>query len=222
MEVVNFGHSVKDIPVLSKKEYRLSMIHSGEKFIRNLRWRVLHFLKPSQHQPKETFDFKSIKNPPQIPDIQEFANEFTELITSVEFENKPNQFQQKLTKEKEAIEKETKLIVGADKTSNYYKVDTVEYKDLLKKNVEKEYKKEKVVNVQKINKAHKKIAKNLNIQDRVFKTMNRECFISLKDHKENFKNNPKCRLLNPTKCELGKVSKQILTQKIKIIREKKN
>ena len=41
-----------------------------------------------------------------------------------------------------------------------------------------------------------------------------------KDHKENFENNPKCRLLNPTKCELGKVSQQILTKKVEIISKK--
>ena len=35
-------------------------------------------------------------------------------------------------------------------------------------------------------------------------------FISLKDHKENFNNNPQCRLINPAKSNLGKVSKTIL------------
>ncbi len=38
----------------------------------------------------------------------------------------------------------------------------------------------------------------------------REAFISLKDHKENFENNPKCRLINPAKSESGKLSKIIL------------
>ena len=31
--------------------------------------------------------------------------------------------------------------------------------------------------------------------------------ISLKDHKENFQNNPAVRLINPAENELGKVSK---------------
>ena len=31
-----------------------------------------------------------------------------------------------------------------------------------------------------------------------------------KDHKPNFGSNPKCRLINPTKTEIGKISKQIL------------
>ena len=38
----------------------------------------------------------------------------------------------------------------------------------------------------------------------------REAFISLKDHKENFENNPKCRLTNPAKTDSGKISKLIL------------
>ena len=55
MEAVSFGHSVKDIPVPSKKEYRLMMIQSVEKFTRNLGWKVLHFLKPNQNESKETY-----------------------------------------------------------------------------------------------------------------------------------------------------------------------
>jgi hypothetical protein len=38
----------------------------------------------------------------------------------------------------------------------------------------------------------------------------REAFITLKDHQENFENNPKCRLINPAKIESGKLSKVIL------------
>ena len=37
-----------------------------------------------------------------------------------------------------------------------------------------------------------------------------QAFITLKDHKDNFANHPTCRLINPAKSELGKVSKQIL------------
>ena len=35
-------------------------------------------------------------------------------------------------------------------------------------------------------------------------------FISLKDHKADFENHPKCCLINPAKSSLGKVSKSIL------------
>ena len=36
------------------------------------------------------------------------------------------------------------------------------------------------------------------------------CFITIKDHKENFLNHPKVRLINPAKNELGRISKTIL------------
>ena len=36
------------------------------------------------------------------------------------------------------------------------------------------------------------------------------CFITFKDHKPNFKNNPTVRLLNPVKNELGRISKTVL------------
>ena len=42
---------------------------------------------------------------------------------------------------------------------------------------------------------------DLDLDDRMFITTERQAFITLKDHKENFINNPKCRLLNPSKSE---------------------
>ena len=38
----------------------------------------------------------------------------------------------------------------------------------------------------------------------------RNAFITVKDHKDNFPANVKCRLINPAKSDLGKVSKIIL------------
>ena len=37
-----------------------------------------------------------------------------------------------------------------------------------------------------------------------------KAFITLKDHKDNFNNNSKCRLINPAKPQIGRVSKSIL------------
>ena len=46
--------------------------------------------------------------------------------------------------------------------------------------------------------------------NRMFINGRNNCFITLKDHKANFLKNPKTRLLNPTKNELGRISKGIL------------
>ena len=40
----------------------------------------------------------------------------------------------------------------------------------------------------------------------------KEAFVTLKDTKPNFINDPKCRLINPTKFEIAKISKKILTR----------
>ena len=45
-------------------------------------------------------------------------------------------------------------------------------------------------------------------------------FITLKDHKANFKNNTKCRLINPSKSEVGLVSKHYLSSIISTVAEK--
>ena len=62
----------------------------------------------------------------------------------------------------------------------------------------------------------KVITKKLNIDDRVEATATKEVFTTLKDHKDNFVNKPTYRLKNPSKQEIGRISKQSLE---KIIRK---
>lgn len=45
----------------------------------------------------------------------------------------------------------------------------------------------------------------------------RNAFITLKDHKPNFNNAPTCRLINPTKSEIGRISKEILQTIVKSV-----
>ena len=58
----------------------------------------------------------------------------------------------------------------------------------------------------------KQITENVDqeILDRMDINSKNTCFITLKDHKENFLNNPTVRLINPAKNELGRISKAIL------------
>ena len=45
-------------------------------------------------------------------------------------------------------------------------------------------------------------------------------FITLKDHQANFKNSTKCRLINPSKSEVGLVIKHYLNSIISMVAEK--
>ena len=77
-------------------------------------------------------------------------------------------------------------------------------------NITKAYKHGSEGTISQIDNELKHISNNLGIGDRIEQMKKREAFISLKDHKENFENNPKCRLINPAKSESGKLSKIIL------------
>ena len=65
------------------------------------------------------------------------------------------------------------------------------------------YKKTTVSAINAINTEATAIAKDLNLDERIEQNNQNQSFITLKDHKENFQNNPKCRLINPAKSEIG-------------------
>ena len=85
-----------------------------------------------------------------------------------------------------------------------------QYNKLLHENITKTYKKTNKNRINAINKAAKKIASDLELEDRIDKMQESECYITIKDHKADFPNKLSCRLINPSKSDIGKVSKQIL------------
>ena len=60
----------------------------------------------------------------------------------------------------------------------------------------------------------KNIAKSNKLAERIDDLATTETFMTLKDPKYNFYNKPSCRLTNPPKNELGKVSKKINRKKL--------
>ena len=118
------------------------------------------------------------------------------------------------------INKSTDAFVLADKTNNVYTVSADKYRKLLTENITSNYKKDCDDNETKINIEAKNICENLDISDRVQRIPPKQAFITIKDHKENFKNNTKCRLINPMKSEIGKISKQKLQIITRSIRRK--
>ena len=89
-------------------------------------------------------------------------------------------------------------------------MDTPSYNVLLHKNITKTYKKVNLNVANSIELGAKSLSKKLQLDDRINTTARLEAFITLKDHKLNFDNKPRCRLINPTKAEIGKISKRIL------------
>jgi len=77
-------------------------------------------------------------------------------------------------------------------------------------NITKCYKKEDKNTPAAISREDKNIATGLHLADRISCTNQKPAYITLKDHKNNFETTPTCRLINPSKSEIGKISKHIL------------
>ena len=81
---------------------------------------------------------------------------------------------------------------------------------LRQENITKSYKRTTIETVNDINIEAKKIANELGIQGRATSFPMNQSFITLKDHKKNFENAPKCRLIKPAKSTIGRVNKEVL------------
>ena len=108
------------------------------------------------------------------------------------------------------IKKSGKVILPADKTTNLYKVSADDYNKLLHNSVTNEYRKAPADTKAAIDKEARHLSTSLNLADRMQVYTTDTCFVTLKDHKENFKSSPSCRLINPAKTDMGKISKQIM------------
>ena len=221
MEQVNFNYSIKNIPIPSQQDFRIQMIKSVEHFVKNIRWRAFHYLNPVQtNVKKETFGFTSTKPAPYLTELKELENHLYDLTNNITFKKYNNSFRTELRNDAINVENETKLIIAADKTRNFYKLEKEDHDELLEKHITKDYKKSNDKAFEDTTKKDKEIATKLELDDRIYKTSKKQAFITLKDHKQSFQNNPTCRLINPTKPELGKVSKQKLAQIVNIVKQK--
>ena len=98
---------------------------------------------------------------------------------------------------------------------NIYRLSKREHEELFTSN----YKKANNSIKKKINMTGKKILKNNETLNRIEINVEKDCFFTLKDHKDSFANNPQVRLINPVKNELGIISKVILDKTNLAIRE---
>ena len=158
----------------------------------------------------DNFGFKSRKCPPQKSELDKFEADLFDMVHSIKFRNVNNKFQNKLNEDISKIKKSTKASIPADKTSNFYKLHKTQHDKLLRDSITTTYEKASTDAAHVIDSQAKSIAQELNIDNRTEQIAKQQAFITLKDHKDNFANHPTCRLINPAKSELGKVSEQIL------------
>ena len=183
-----------------------------EKLTHRMRWKAHFYLNPNQQsEQKETYGFKTKQLPPFIKEMSDFESKITEMIQNIKFKPYNNELQRKLLQDTKTIQANNKILVKADKTTNFYRLENDEYSKMLQNNVTKTYKKADKTAVNQITSKDKEIAHKLGLERRIETIAEKQPFITLKDHKDNFTNHPTCRLINPTKSEIGKISKTLLT-----------
>ena len=144
------------------------------------------------------------------------------MFRSLEFKPNRNDIQKRIRDDMKKIRSSKGVLVFADKSTNFYEMPKHQYEKLLNENITKSYKKS-YPNVKKaIDKGNRRVAKKLDLDNKMECLASKDAFITLKDHKEDFHTNPKCRLINPAKSELGKVSKKHLEKVVENIQKATN
>ena len=210
MEKVSLGYSEKNIPIPSIKEYETQFVEKAESFLGRANWKAWHALNPGQTSDFETFGFSTTRAPPAVPQLKDFGNDMIDLINKVKFVKKRSSFQVALKEDLNKVMRGEKLVVAADKTSNWYKVKVEDYKKAVTEEITANYKK---VGREELNKTNSKAAKlvsKLNIEERVDVFAESNAFLTIKDHKATFPTRVSHRLINPAKSSVCKISKQIL------------
>ena len=195
------------------------MVAKTEKFIRNLPWRVWHFKHATKSERSETYGFRSLNTPPADKELHAFEQDLLMLVKNIKFRRYGDEFQAKMKRDIKDIAESGEIWVKADKTSNFYKMEARDYDKKLTENISKDYKKERVTITREINAEAKELVSKIGIEDRVCMYKQKEVFLTAKDHKPNFIQDPIFRLINPASTELGRISIQILEKASKQIRE---
>ena len=241
LDPLHFGsdYSMKNIPIPTKNEHQRKLIIQASFFINKLRWYVLNFLTKYKNNPNikadsklnmndsthfddehQTYGFRSERAAPFVPELQEFEKKFWNLIKNIKYFNRTNEFQKKLQNDLNQLRKLDKIVIFADKSSKLYCASVDEYLYEVRNNVTREYKKATTEKVQESNMESAKIAKNLKLDDRMEGHTPSNCFITIKDHKEDFPSKVNVRLIAPSKSDIGKVSKVIIQKIVQQLNEK--
>lgn len=201
--------------------YQKYLIEKVESVIRRMRWKAFYFLKGEKSDSLEDtrFGFKSRRSPPQVEELRGFEEDLTKMVEGIRFRKVNEPFQNRLKEDIKELSARKDVIVRADKTTNMYSLTKEQYTKLLRDNTTKNYQVASENAYTNANLEAKRIARGLGLDDRVDILAKAEAFVTLKDHKDRFENDLPCRLINPAKPQIGKVSKAILDRIIQSVKE---
>ena len=141
-----------------------------------------------------------------VESIKGFEKDLRKMIENIQFRRVSSAFLLKLNEDIKNIKSSKKMFISADKTQNFYEIKKEDHEKILHENVTKTYKKANLSLPTRINIEAKNIAEEFNLDEKLNIVAKQHCFVTIKDYKPDFRTNPKYRLLNPGKSELGTLS----------------
>ena len=225
MEPIQLGYSFRNIRVENKHPYLCKLYEQASRFINRIRWKAFWYKKGRDNcDPTDELDkvFPTKRSAPGDEDLASFESDFYDLLENIEFRRYTNPLMDRMTKDIKEIKTSRKLILFADKSSNIYKIDKTKYDQLLFHNVTKDYKKSTSNTIDELNNEAANLVSKNNIKGKIPKFDLRESFVTVKDHKRGFPNKIECRLINPSKTYIARISKKILDRINSVIRLKCN
>ena len=199
-----YDYSLKNIPIPSKNSYFMTMLEKVESFIRRIRWKAYFFEKGPASEGRSCddariFGFKSSSTPPQSEHLNQFENDLYEMVRNIECKPVRSKFLTRLDKDLRDIRSSTNVFVFADKTRNVYELSKDAHNRLLSNNITKTYRKCCSTTKRDIDEEARELSKHLDLDKGMEQYAERNAFITLKDHKDNFTCNLPCRIINPSK-----------------------
>ena len=210
MEQLNLTYNEKNIGLHSKHLIKRTLVSRTEDVVRRMRWKLWHIRNPSNKDPKEKFGFRTTDSPPVMDELESFEKDLWALVKSIKFKPASNVLTSKIREDLNNLKSDSKIIVKGDKSRKLYKVAKDSYVKELKDKITTNYRKGDRSQVDIVNREAAKIAKGFDLDERIDALQEGEGFISYKDHKPNFPGRKEVRLLNPSKTNMGVISKHFL------------
>ena len=233
LQKVNLPFSKKNVPEPTRREYYKKAYNAVSRLVSKMGWEVYQVQNKERLEEQvqeDFFGFKSHRAPPPecTAILKPFLKELMDLFRNLQFRESTNSpFQVQLDQWLTENTKSKDILVSADKTRNFYRMKIKDYDKVVTQNVTKAYKKVTDGDVHDRNLRAKKLVVNLHekgsdLAKRVEIHSAADAFITLKDHDSEFRTSKalKCRLINPAKNEIGKISKRKLKKINHVIRLK--
>ena len=105
MDSIDFGYSMKNIPLPSEDSYKYKLIAKTEQLFKRMRWKAFFFKKTVSHNSNDKatsdnqnkYNLKLRRCPPQVEGLKNFENYLIKMIQNIKFKNISDNFLDKLT-----------------------------------------------------------------------------------------------------------------------------